>query len=150
MSDDELIDGIARRYCWWSLGLIAGMVLLPLLLLGGSPYWNRQLLLDFAVSSVFSLMAMGAYQAAWRSLAKTSPRALSKFYLTAPMLRMMAAVVVTLVFYAVHRGDTSVDGLPVARNVMVVFLAVFFSFYIALMIFESVYFSQVEKHNKIQ
>mgnify|MGYP007069856143 CR=1 FL=1 len=146
-----LIDDIARRYRRLSLWLIAAMAVPPLLLLGGSQYESTQLACNIVVSALFSLVTMVAYGAAWHSLAKSSPTALAKFYLAAPILRMLAAVAVMLVFYAVHRNDVSPHGTePAIRGLMLGFTAVFFAFYFVQMIFESVYFAQVEKHNKIQ
>ena len=147
--NESLIDSIASRYARTSLTIILTMALLTLAILMGSAYGSGQMTGNIVISALFSLAAMKAYEAAWKSIAKSAPATLAKFYLAAPVLLMLAAVAVMLAFNVVHRGDTKTDGQSATRSAMLGFTAIFFSFYIVLMIFDCIYFSQVEKRNKI-
>lgn len=142
--DKTQIDIVARRYSKRSLLIIVALTVVALgvyALTGGTP----SLLVSIAVSLVFSLIAMVAYAASWKSVARSSTpqgTGLAKFYLAAPVLRIVAAVAVVAVYYLAVRRQNDY------RTLVLTFTAVFFAFYLVLMIFDCVYFAQVEKHNK--
>lgn len=147
--DAKLIDGIGHRYYKLSLWVIVGLSLLVLLLVGNSPYWSSDVLNAILISAVFSFLTSIAYQSAWKSIAKNSPSTLTKFYLAAPALRMMAAVLVILVYYVLNRHALQGDGSPAIRRMMLIFTFVFLIYYISMLVLDCVYFAQVEKRNKL-
>ena len=147
--DAKMIDGIGHRYYKLSLWIIAGLSLLALMLIGGSPYWGSDVLNAILISAAFSFLTSIAYQAAWKSVAKNSPSSLTKFYLAAPALRMMAAVLVILVYYVLNRYAVQGDGTPAIRRMMLMFTFVFLAYYISMLVLDCVYFAQIEKRNKL-
>lgn len=147
--DAKLIDGIGHRYYKLSLWVIVGLSLLALLLVGSSPYWGNDVLNAILISAAFSFLTSIAYQAAWKGIAKNSPSTLTRFYLAAPALRMMAAVLVILVYYVVNRHALQGDGSPAIRRMMLVFTSIFLTYYISMLVLDCVYFAQVEKRNKL-
>ena len=143
------IDAIGHKYYKLSLWINAGLTLLILLLLGGSPYWDSSVLNAVLISAAFSFLTSIAYEASWKATAKSSPASLTKFYLAAPALRMMAAVLLMLVYFIVNRSATNVDGTPAIRGLMLKFTFIFLAYYIAMLVLECVYFAKVEKRNKL-
>lgn len=142
MMEKTQIDVVARRYSKYALLIV---VILTAMALGVSLFMGSHsgLLVSIAISLVFSLVATKAYEVSWKSLARSSQSmGLAKFYLAAPVLRIIAAVAVMAVYYLVIRRQDDY------RVLMLTFTAVFFSFYLVLMIFDCVYFAQVEKHKK--
>lgn len=146
----KLIDEIGHRYYKLSLWIIVGLSLLILLLIGGSPYWTTTVLTDILISAVFFYFTSIAYEAAWKGIAKSSPASLTKFYLAAPIMRMMAAVMLLLVYFIVNRSATDAQGNPAIRGIMLTFTFIFLAYYIALLILDCVYFAKVEKRNNLQ
>ena len=147
--DEKLIDEIGHRYYKLSLWIVVGISLIVLLVLGGSPLWSTSVLYAVLISAAFSFFTSVAYQASWKSIAKSSPSTLTKFYLAAPALRMMAAVLVILVYYIVNRNATNYDGSPAIRGLMLSFTLIFLAYYVAMLILDCVYFANVEKRNKL-
>lgn len=148
--DAKLIDAIGHKYYKLSLWIIAGLTLMILLLLGGSPYWDTSVLNAILISVAFSFLTSIAYEAAWKGVAKNSPASLTKFYLAAPLFRMMAAVLLLLVYFLVHRTATAWDGTSIIRGLMLRFTFIFLAYYIALLVLDCVYFAKVEKRNNLQ
>lgn len=147
--DAKLIDEIGHRYYKLSLWIVVGISLIVLLVLGGSPLWSTSVLYAVLISAAFSFFTSVAYQASWKGIAKSSPSTLTKFYLAAPALRMMAAVVVILVYYIVNKNATNYDGSPAIRGLMLSFTLIFLAYYVAMLILDCVYFANVEKRNKL-
>lgn len=147
--DSKLIDEIGRRYYKLSLWVIVGISLMLLLMLSGTSHWNDSVLYAIIISAVFSFFTSVAYQASWKGIAKNSPSTLTKFYLAAPALRMMAAVLVILVYFVVNKNATNVDGSPAIRGLMLSFTFIFLAYYVVLLVLDCVYFAKVEKRNKI-
>lgn len=146
----KLIDALGHRYYKLSLWIIAGITLLMLLLLGGSPYWSNSTLNAILISVAFCFLTSIAYGEAWKAIAKKSPGKLTTFYLAAPALRMVAAVLLIIVYYIVNRTATAFDGTPAIRGMMITFIFIFAVYYIALFVLDCVYFAKVEKRNKLQ
>ena len=147
--DSKLIDEIGRRYYKLSLWVIVGISLMLLLMLSGTSHWNDSVLYAIIISAVFSFITSVAYQASWKGIAKNSPSTLTKFYLAAPALRMMSAVLVILVYFVVNKNATNVDGSPAIRGLMLSFTFIFLAYYVVLLVLDCVYFAKVEKRNKI-
>jgi len=93
-------------------------------------------IMPLVVSVIFSLIASIAFGSAWKNIATKSPNTLAKFYLAAPVLRMIAALAVVLIFAFVLKKNT---------DALLAFVAVFVGYYIVLLIFDSVFFSRAEK-----
>ena len=145
----NLINEIGHKYYKLSLWIIVGLSLMFLLLLGGTSYWNTSMLYAILISAVFSFFTSVAYIASWKGIAKNSPSTLTKFYLVAPVLRMMAAVLVILIYYVVNRNATNYDGSPAIRGLMLSFTFIFLAYYVAMLILDCVYFATIEKRNKL-
>ena len=146
----NLINKIGHKYYKLSLWIIVGISLMFLLLLGGSSYWRTSMLYAILISAVFSFLTSVAYQASWKGIAKNSPSTLTKFYLAAPALRMMAADLVILVYYVVNKNATNPDGSPAIRGLMLSFTFIFLAYYVVLLVLDCVFFAKVEKRNKLQ
>ena len=147
--DGKLIDELAHKYYQLSLWIVVGLSLMILLIAGGSSYWDSSILQAVLISAAFSFLTSVAYQASWKGIAKNSPSTLTKFYLAAPALRMMAAVLVILIYYVVNKNATNVDGSPAIRGLMLSFTFIFLAYYVSMLILDCVYFAKVEKRNKI-
>ncbi len=97
-----------------------------------------QVVNPLVVSVIFSLVSSTAYGEAWASLAKSSPANLAKFYLAAGALKMMAGAL-TFLIYVVVCSKQNILG----------FSAIFALYYVALLVFDCLYFARVEKKNKL-
>ena len=98
-----------------------------------------QVVNPLAVSAIFSLVASTAYGEAWQAIAKSSPANLAKFYLAASAMKMMLGAVVFLVYVVVCQKQNILG-----------FAAIFALFYVALLVFDCIYFARVEKKNKLK
>lgn len=87
------------------------------------------------VTVIFSFVATLAYGYAWKAVAKSSPTNLTKFYLVGSALRLMAALLVFLVYALVIREKTAV----------LWFTGIFVGFYLVLLLYDSLYFTGIEK-----
>ncbi len=128
---------IYRKYNKISLWIISGLFLIGMLVvqLTMRPHYINMLV----ISSLFSLVTVIAYGQAWKYLASRSPRVLGKFYLASSTLRILFAFLVLLVYALVVKERTAV----------ISFSVVFMIFYLVLLAFDTIYFSKVEKNNKI-
>lgn len=97
-----------------------------------------QVVNPLVVSAIFSLVASTAYGEAWKAVAKSSPANLAKFYLVAMMLKMMAGVLVFLIYVLVCDKQNILG-----------FTAIFALFYVVLLVFDCIYFARVEKKNRL-
>jgi len=95
-----------------------------------------ELLAALAVSVTFSLACSLAYIQAWKAVARRSPETLPKLYLAGSAFRLMAAAMVVLVCCVVWRHDVAS-----IRN----FAAVFIAYYLALLVFDAIFFAKVSK-----
>jgi hypothetical protein len=82
----------------------------------------------------FTFASSVAYGAAWKSVAKSSPTNLAKFYLAANAIRMLAALAVATV------GIILLD-----KSEAIGFAVIFIIFYLSILVFDTIYFSRVEK-----
>ena len=97
-----------------------------------------QVVNPLVVSAIFSLVASTAYGEAWKAVAKSSPANLAKFYLVAMMLKMMAGVLVFLIYVLVCDKQNILG-----------FTAIFALFYVVLLVFDCIYFARVEKKSRL-
>ncbi len=129
------------KYRQVSLWITAGLALAVLFACRVSAQCEdilSQVVNPLVVSALFSLGASIAYGEAWTAVAKSSPANLAKFYLAASALKMMAAVVVFLV-YVVVCDKQNILG----------FSAIFALFYVVLLVFDCIFFARIEKKSKI-
>ncbi len=135
--DNERISLAAKRYNKYSLWIVVGLSLVALTamsVVGAADAYITPLI----VSVLFSIGASVAYSAAWQATAKASPTNLTKLYLAAGGVRMLAAALVVVVYSLLNREKQAILG----------FTAVFCTYYVALLIFDSVYFAKLEKRSK--
>lgn len=129
--------GVVKRYfqqVLWIVVAASFLVMLLMQFLGDTAlYWPiTQALL---VTVIFSFVATLAYGYAWKAVAKSSPTNLTKFYLVGSALRLMAALLVFLVYALVIREKTAV----------LWFTGIFVGFYLVLLLYDSLYFTGIEK-----
>ena len=135
----QSIRQIGIKYKQVSLWLIAGMALAILFACRISAQCDSiipQVVKPLVVSAIFSIVASTIHIEGWKAIAKSSPLNLAKFYLAASALRMMAAVVVFLI-YVVVCDKSNIVG----------FTVIFVLFYVVLLVFDCIYFARVEKKN---
>jgi hypothetical protein len=137
MQTDQTIDSIARRYHKISLWIIVGLALASLFVM--SVVKDVTLLNSLMITVVFSLVSCIAYGSAWKSVAHSSPASLTRFYLVAPAIRMMVAILVVVAYCLIVRQ----------REAILYFVYIFLAFYVVLLIFDCIYFAQMEMRNKI-
>lgn len=136
--DDNAISRTSGKYYKYSLWLVAGTALLALL--ATNIYGKASLARPLAICTIYTLVVNIAYGAAWKSVAKSSPATLTKFYLAAPALRMMAALMVVVAFCLLSSDKTSIRD----------FILMFFGFYVVMLVFDGMFFARVEKKNNLK
>lgn len=137
----QTIRQASIRYKQISLWLTAAVALAVLFVCRLSAQCDdmiAQVVNPLVVSVIFSLVASTAYGEAWKAVAKSSPANLAKFYLAAMMLKMMAGVLVFLIYVLVC-GKQNILG----------FTVIFALFYVVLLVFDCIYFARVEKKNRL-
>ena len=137
----QTIRQASIRYKQISLWLTAAMALAVLFACRLSAQCDdmiAQVVNPLVVSAIFSLVASTAYGEAWKAVAKSSPANLAKFYLAAMMLKMMAGVLVFLIYVLVCDKQNILG-----------FTAIFALFYVVLLVFDCIYFARVEKKNRL-
>ena len=97
-----------------------------------------QVVNPLVVSALFSIIASTAYGEAWKAIAKSSPANLAKFYLAALVIKMVAGTLVFLVYV-----------LLCDKQNILGFTAIFALFYVALLVFDCIYFARVEKKSRL-
>lgn len=136
---NEQIDKITRTYKKVSLWLIATLTLAGLLFVQLSGYVG--LISSLLFSAVYSLVVSLVFGICWRSVARRSPAVLSRFYLAASVLRMILALVVVLLGAVLLRNS---------QQTLLGFIFIFVCFYLTLLVYECVYFAQVEKKHLLK
>ena len=131
------IAKVEKGYQKINLWLVVGLTLLGLLLTQVFLQFNFEI--PLMISAIFFLVTGKFYGKAWKYFATNSPNVLGKFYLAGSMLRMFLAIIAILIGALVNRGESEKILTPVS---------VFVIYYIATMIFDSVYFFRIEKNNK--
>lgn len=135
------IKQINIKYKQISLWLTAAMTLIILFACRVSAQCEdmiAQVVNPLVVSALFSIIACTAYGEAWKAIAKSSPANLAKFYLAALVIKMVAGTLVFLVYV-----------LLCDKQNILGFTAIFALFYVALLVFDCIYFARVEKKSRL-
>ncbi len=135
------IKQINIKYKQISLWLTAAMTLIILFACRVSAQCEdmiAQVVNPLVVSALFSIIASTAYGEAWKAIAKSSPANLAKFYLAALVFKMVAGTLVFLVYV-----------LLCDKQNILGFTAIFALFYVALLVFDCIYFARVEKKSRL-
>lgn len=135
------IKQINIKYKQISLWLTAAMTLIILFACRVSAQCDdmiAQVVNPLVVSALFSIIASTAYGEAWKAIAKSSPANLAKFYLAALVIKMVAGTLVFLVYV-----------LLCDKQNILGFTAIFALFYVALLVFDCIYFAWVEKKSRL-
>lgn len=135
------IKQINIKYKQVSLWLTAAMTLIILFACRVSAQCDdmiAQVVNPLVVSALFSIIASTAYGEAWKAIAKSSPANLAKFYLAALVIKMVAGTLVFLVYV-----------LLCDKQNILGFTAIFALFYVALLVFDCIYFARVEKKSRL-
>ena len=127
-----------KQISLWLTAAVALAVLFACRLSAQCDDMIAQVVTPLVVSAIFSLVASTAYGEAWKAVAKSSPANLAKFYLVAMMLKMMAGVLVFLIYVLVCDKQNILG-----------FTAIFALFYVVLLVFDCIYFTRVEKKNRL-
>ena len=127
-----------KQISLWLTAAVALAVLFACRLSAQCDDMIAQVVNPLVVSAIFSLVASTAYGEAWKAVAKSSPANLAKFYLAAMMLKMMAGVLVFLIYVLVCDKQNILS-----------FTAIFALFYVVLLVFDCIYFARVEKKNRL-
>lgn len=127
-----------KQISLWLTAAVALAVLFACRLSAQCDDMIAQVVNPLVVSAIFSLVASTAYGEAWKAAAKSSPANLAKFYLAAMMLKMMAGVLVFLIYVLVCDKQNILG-----------FTAIFALFYVVLLVFDCIYFARVEKKNRL-
>ena len=127
-----------KQISLWLTAAVALAVLFACRLSAQCDDMIAQVVNPLVVSAIFSLVASTAYGEAWKAVAKSSPANLAKFYLVAMMLKMMAGVLVFLIYVLVCDKQNILG-----------FTAIFALFYVVLLVFDCIYFARVEKKNRL-
>lgn len=127
-----------KQISLWLTAAVALAVLFACRLSAQCDDMIAQVVNPLVVSAIFSLVASTAYGEAWKAAAKSSPANLAKFYLAAMMLKMMAGVLVFLIYVLVCDKQNILG-----------FTVIFALFYVVLLVFDCIYFARVEKKNRL-
>lgn len=127
-----------KQISLWLTAAVALVVLFACRLSAQCDDMIAQVVNPLVVSAIFSLVASTAYGEAWKAVAKSSPANLAKFYLVAMMLKMMAGVLVFLIYVLVCDKQNILG-----------FTVIFALFYVVLLVFDCIYFARVEKKNRL-
>ena len=127
-----------KQISLWLTAAVALAVLFACRLSAQCDDMIAQVVNPLVVSAIFSLVASTAYGEAWKAVAKSSPANLAKFYLVAMMLKMMAGVLVFLIYVLVCDKQNILG-----------FTAIFALFYVVLLVFDCIYFARVEKKSRL-
>ena len=127
-----------KQISLWLTAAVALAVLFACRLSAQCDDMIAQVVNPLVVSAIFSLVASTAYGEAWKAVAKSSPANLAKFYLAAMMLKMMAGVLVFLIYVLVCDKQNILG-----------FTAIFALFYVVLLVFDCIYFARVEKKSRL-
>ena len=138
----DTVSEISKRYIQQSLWLVIALALCAIGCLSYlAAYTDRPLMTpELVITVVYSIIVLYVYGLSWKSVAKSSPKNLTKFYMVASALRMMTAVMVVVVYCMAVRVFIDI------RNFVIMFMV----FYLATLVFDVIFFAKVEKNNKIE
>lgn len=132
MSDRNL-NKVSSRFRKISIGIIAGLSLLLLLL--SNVFSEFNFIHGILVGAVYSIIFSTAYLESWRVVTVKAPSATTKFYLVFMALRFILGVLVILSYCLLNNKREAIIG----------FVTVFSVYYLVMMIFETSYFVIIEQ-----
>ena len=122
MDMNKKVDITSKRYFKYSLWLIAALTLLCSAAISMNVL-KYSIVNALAISALYTVFINSIYVVFWRKMAKTSPNVMTKFYLAASAYCLIC-----------HDKNSIRD-----------FALLFMSFYIVMLVFDSVFFAHVEK-----
>lgn len=131
------IDTTARKYIIQSILLTIGLSVLVYIIsyiLGR----HDMIVMPIAVSSLFSIILTVSIGLIWKYVAKNIPETLTTFYTATSGFRMLAALIVLAVIYAV-----------VGRERMMPYVLTFIIFYFVMIAHHSVYFACITNRKQM-
>lgn len=132
MSDRNL-NKVSSRFRKISIGIIAGLSLLLLLL--SNVFSEFNFIHGILVGAVYSIIFSTAYLESWRVVTVKAPSATTKFYLVFMALRFILGALVILSYCLLNNK----------REAIISFVTVFSVYYLVMMIFETSYFVIIEQ-----
>lgn len=132
-----MIDSVVKQYKKVGLWIIAGFMLSFLLAIQITS--STPMLTGLVVCVLYFLASTLVYAALWKKTAKASPTKLTGFYLTAMAVKFFLGILVVLAYCLIVR----------TREQVIAFAAMFTIYYLAMVIYDAIYFSRVEKKNQI-
>ena len=139
------MKAIGNRYYKYSLWIIVGLSLL-LFSIVRVCNWPMEMINGIVVSVVFSLLSGIAYISVWKALAVSATEHLTKFYLGAPVVRMLAAMLLIICYLQFIVKRPAIDSLSSSH--LLAFVVPFTIYYFAFLIFDSAFFVSIEKNKK--
>ena len=134
--DMNIVGQVSRRYTKYCLWIVTAIALVSLVIIN---VLDKRQVVDYVmISVIYSLVTCFLNGASWTYVAKSSSNSLGKFYIVASSLRLLLAIVVVLVFCILANN----------REKILSFIAVFSPFYFVMLVFESVFYSRVERRRK--
>ena len=137
MDREQRIKRIVKRYQLISLWIVCGMSLIGFLLVHLGDLTDHIYSVGFC--SVYQLVVNRFSIMAWRAIALHSPNIMGRYYMACGTIRMLLALIVVIagMFFLYDRKD-----------VMLGFVITFALFYISSLMFETMFFSFVEKQKQ--
>jgi hypothetical protein len=132
-----MIDSVVKQYKKVSLWIIAGFMLSFLLAMQITS--RTTMLTGLVVCVLYFLASTLVYADLWKKTAKASPTKLTGFYLTAMAVKFFLGILVVLAYCLIVR----------TREQVIAFAAMFSIYYLAMVTYDAIYFSRVEKKNQI-
>lgn len=136
------VDVITKTYRKISLWLSVGITLLILLagqiMTSGNTFIGNTI--GIVVMAVLYFIITNIVTSnAWIKAARKTDNSLTRFYIVAPMIKMVVALVVILFIIISRRYN---------KTVMLESVSVFAIYYVVQLLFDCIYYSRVEKNKK--
>lgn len=136
------VDVITKTYRKISLWLSVGITLL--ILLAGQIMTSGNTFIGNTISIVvmavlYFIITNIVTSNAWIKAARKTDNSLTRFYIVAPMIKMVVALVVILFIIISRRYN---------KTVMLESVSVFAIYYVVQLLFDCIYYSRVEKNKK--
>ena len=131
---DAAYHGYLRLILW-----VIGFAMLGILL-GMSVCSDTSLVVALVVSVAFTVISCFTYARLWRKVALKSPAGLTKFYLAASVVRMLAGAMVILISCLLVHD----------RSAIIQFAVVFGIFYLLVLIVDCKFFARLERTKDIK
>lgn len=136
------VDGITKTYRKISLWLSVGITLLIFLagqIITSGNTFIRNTIGIVVIAVLYFLIANIVTSGAWAKAARKTENSMTRFYIVAPMIKMVTALVVILFIIISERNN---------KTVMLESVSVFAGYYIVQLLFDCIYYSRVEKNKR--